>query len=125
MPCRWVTRLSRQPARDGVLRRSFAGAGTGASPRLETGAHRGRAVLYVRTITARAHAAALRHHAGREVRQSALHDFPAAHLQFERDLSSKQPSRIATQYFEAASRQTDNIGPRNVRQEILIKLLSA
>lgn len=44
-------------------------------------------------------------------------------LQFERDLASKMPSRRALQYLTAASRQTDNIGPRNTRAEILKTIL--
>ena len=44
---------------------------------------------------------------------------------FERDMNSKQPSRTAVQYLEAASRQTDNIGPRNTRIEVLTRLLES
>jgi hypothetical protein len=44
-------------------------------------------------------------------------------LQFERDLASSKPSRRALQYLAAASRQTDNIGPRTTRAEILKSIL--
>jgi hypothetical protein len=42
---------------------------------------------------------------------------------FEHDLVSKKPSRRALQYLAAASRQTDNIGPRTTRSEILKAVL--
>jgi Protein of unknown function DUF262 len=42
---------------------------------------------------------------------------------FETDLRSKRPSREAAAYVSAASRQTDNIGPRNTRIEVLLRLL--
>ncbi len=38
---------------------------------------------------------------------------------FERDLARKDPSKLALQYLAAASRQTDNIGPRTTRTDIL------
>jgi len=43
---------------------------------------------------------------------------------FEADTRSKQPSRLAASYVVAASRQTDNIGPRNTRIDVLAQLLS-
>ncbi len=42
---------------------------------------------------------------------------------FDDDARSKRPSRQASAYVAAASRQTDNIGPRNARIEILTRLL--
>ncbi|RZL61200.1 MAG: DUF262 domain-containing protein [Variovorax sp.] len=42
---------------------------------------------------------------------------------FEHDLSSKRPSRLASQYLAAARQQTDNIGPRTVRLEALSTVL--
>jgi hypothetical protein len=42
---------------------------------------------------------------------------------FERQLRSKRPSRQAASYLVAASQQTDNIGPRNTRTEILASVL--
>lgn len=44
-------------------------------------------------------------------------------LDFERDTHRKHPSRLAAMYVAAASRQTDNIGPRNTRIETLALLL--
>jgi hypothetical protein len=43
---------------------------------------------------------------------------------FEQELSSKVPSRLAANYLSAASRQTDNIGPRNARIEVLTIVLT-
>jgi hypothetical protein len=42
---------------------------------------------------------------------------------FESDTRSKAPSRSAAAYLAAASRQTDNIGPRNARLDALARLL--
>jgi hypothetical protein len=44
--------------------------------------------------------------------------------EFDADTKSKVPSRRAAAYVTAASRQTDNIGPRNSRIEILAGLLA-
>jgi hypothetical protein len=43
---------------------------------------------------------------------------------FEKDISSKEPSRTALAYLAAASRQTDNIAPRTTRIETLMNILS-
>lgn len=43
---------------------------------------------------------------------------------FEAETHKKRPSRQAAAYVVAASRQTDNIGPRNARIEILKRLLA-
>jgi hypothetical protein len=43
---------------------------------------------------------------------------------FEESTSSRQPSGRAAAYLAAASRQTDNIGPRNTRLEILAAIIA-
>ena len=43
---------------------------------------------------------------------------------FDADTGTKRPSRQALAYVVAASRQTDNIGPRNTRIDILSQVLS-
>lgn len=45
-------------------------------------------------------------------------------LKLDADTRRKTPSRLASQYLVASSRQTDNIGPRNVRIDILTTMLS-
>jgi hypothetical protein len=47
----------------------------------------------------------------------------SALLAFARDTRSKQPSREASAYLAAASRQTDNIGPRNTRIDVLARVI--
>ena len=42
---------------------------------------------------------------------------------FDRSTRSKNPTGSASRYLAAASRQTDNINPRNTRIEILTKIL--
>ena len=44
-------------------------------------------------------------------------------LSLERQLKSKNPSGEAARYFAAASRQTDNLSPRQTRIEIMSKVL--
>ncbi|MBI1894161.1 MAG: DUF262 domain-containing protein [Candidatus Rokubacteria bacterium] len=46
-------------------------------------------------------------------------------IAFEQDLASPKPSREATTYLAAASRQTDNVGPRRSRIEIIQRRLRA
>ncbi|MBN1461729.1 MAG: DUF262 domain-containing protein [Armatimonadetes bacterium] len=43
---------------------------------------------------------------------------------FEKELSSKKPSRRAINYLAAAGRQTDNIGPRTIRIETFTAILA-
>lgn len=45
-------------------------------------------------------------------------------LRFEKETRQKEPSGLAAEYVVAASRQTDNIGPRIARIEILASLLN-
>ena len=44
---------------------------------------------------------------------------------FDRDISSEKPSDAASRYLRAASRQTDNIGPRETRISILERLVQS
>lgn len=43
---------------------------------------------------------------------------------FEKDINSKKSSREALSYLAAASQQTDNIGPRTIRMNILMNVIS-
>jgi hypothetical protein len=43
---------------------------------------------------------------------------------FGQDIRSKRPSEMAARYAEAASRQTDNLRPRQTRIEIITRLLT-
>ena len=52
-----------------------------------------------------------------------IQSFVASLDRLEQQLSSKEPSKEASRYLAASSRQTDNVGPRNTRIEILSKVL--
>jgi len=61
---------------------------------------------------------------GKRLRRIDAKTAGAALSQFEAETHKKQPSRQAALYVVAASRQTDNISPRNARIEILSRLLT-
>jgi hypothetical protein len=44
-------------------------------------------------------------------------------IEFERRTRSKRPTAEAARYLVAASRQTDNITPRETRMEILERII--
>jgi hypothetical protein len=62
--------------------------------------------------------------AGRHLKRLNAKEVGERLRRFERDLLSKRPSGAARTYIGAASRQTDNIGPRTDRIEVLSEVMS-